>query len=344
VPQVVLDRVAKAKNLPEFEAAGPPIDAKKTAGKKMFVIPQVANPFHESVVDAMKEAATSVGMEVTLYPTQGQPSQWIQGMDSAVAAGVDLINLVGIDPRLLQPQLDAAKRAGIPVVSTHIYDNSAKQAPECDGCHSLTALVPGPFYEAGEVAADWIIADSKGRANLLVVGAPDVPVSAGTVSLIEKRFSEQCTNCTISVINVPAADWNTKVQREIQTALTRDPSISYVYPLYDAMVAGAVPAVRAAGMTGKVKVGSYNGSPFALKFIQDGDIVAMNVGEDSVGIGYASMDQSFRILLGEPLVEARTPIRLWDTTNVVESGTPPVTAKGYGDALKRGYEKLWGLG
>jgi ribose transport system substrate-binding protein len=109
------------------------------------------------------------------------------------------------------------------------------------------------------------------------------------------------------------------------------------------MVAGAVPAVQTLGKTGQVKVVSYNGSPYALKYIQDGDIVAMNVGEDTVGIGYASMDQAFRILLGKPTVDERTPIRIWDKTNVNEAGTPPAVGKGYGSALSDGFLKLWGL-
>ena len=81
------------------------------------------------------------------------------------------------------------------------------------------------------------------------------------------------------------------------------------------------------GKTGKVKVVSYNGSPYALKFIQDGDIVAMNVGEDTVGIGYASMDQTFRVLLGKPPVDERTPIRIWDESNVDDAGRPRRSAR-----------------
>ena len=110
------------------------------------------------------------------------------------------------------------------------------------------------------------------------------------------------------------------------------------------MVAGAVPAIQTLGKSGKVKVVSYNGSPYALKFIQDGDIVAMNVGEDTVGIGYTSMDQAFRILLGKATVDQRTPIRIWDDTNVKEAGEPPVVGQGYGTALSDGFTKLWGLG
>ena len=69
-------------------------------------------------------------------------------------------------------------------------------------------------------------------------------------------------------MNIPVADWNTKTQGEVQSALQSDPSIDYVYLLYDAMVAGAVPAVETLGKGGQVKVASYNGSPYALEYIR----------------------------------------------------------------------------
>ena len=139
------------------------------------------------------------------------------------------------------------------------------------------------------------------------------------------------------------ADWNTKGQGQVQAALTKDPSLTYVYPLYDAMVSGAVPAVQTVGRKGRVKVVSYNGSPYVLKYIQDENIAAMDVGEDTVGIGYASMDQAFRILLKKPTVPQRTPLRIWDATNVNVTGTPPTVGKGYGNARPEGFSKLWGL-
>jgi len=227
---------------------------------------------------------------------------------------------------------------------THFYDDSTPAPPACEGCAAgVTALVTAPFNVAGKAAADWIIADSGGNANVLLIGGADVLPSPGTLDTISKEFADQCAACKVTVKNIPVSDWNTKAQGEVQSALTADPSINYVYPLYDAMVAGAVPAVQTLGKTGQVKVVSYNGSPYALKYIQDGDIVAMNVGEDTVGIGYASMDQAFRILLGKPTVDQRTPIRIWDKTNVNEAGVPPVVGQGYGSALSDGFLQLWGL-
>jgi ribose transport system substrate-binding protein len=341
----VTDNVAKYKALPTFTAPGDPIDPSTLRGKSMFLIPLVPNPFNQNIQETMEGIAKKVGMNFTIYPNQGTPSEWVQGMNAALTAKPDIIVLsTAPDPRTLQPQLEQAKAAGIPVLVTHFYDDSSPVPPACEGCAAgVTALVTAPFNVAGTAAADWIIADSKGNANVLLIGGADVLPSPGTLDTISKEFAAQCSACKVTVKNIPVSDWNTKAQSEVQSALTADPSINYVYPLYDAMVAGAVPAVQTLGKTGQVKVVSYNGSPYALKYIQDGDIVAMNVGEDTVGIGYASMDQAFRILLGKPTVDERTPIRIWDKTNVNEAGTPPAVGKGYGSALSDGFLKLWGL-
>jgi ribose transport system substrate-binding protein len=284
-------------------------------------------------------------MELTIYANQGQASQWVQGMNAAIAAQPDIIVLnTAPDPRLLQPQLEAAKDAGIPVLVTHFYDDSSPEPPDCDGCAAgVTALVTAPFYVAGEAAANWMIQDSNGTANVLLIGAEDALPSPGTIERMQETFASNCPACKVKVLNIPIADWNTKTQGEVQSALTADPNITYVYPLYDAMVAGAVPAVETVGRADSVKVASYNGSPYVLEFIQDGNIAAMDVGEDTVGIGYANMDQAFRILLGEPTVPQRTPIRIFDSTNVDDAGTPPTVGTGYGNALAEGFTELWGL-
>lgn len=341
----VIANVLKYKGLPTFSAPGDPINISSLKGKKMFLIPLVPNPFNQSIQDTMKAVAEKVGMTFTLYPDQGTPAEWVQGMNAALTAKPDIIVLsTAPDPRVLQPQLRAAKAAGIPVLVTHFYDDASPTPPTCVGCAAgVTGLVTAPFNVAGKAAADWVIQDSGAKAHVLVIGGADVLPSPATLKVVTDEISTACTGCKSTVINIPVSDWNTKVQGQVQSALNKDPSISYVYPLYDAMVAGAVSAVRTTGTTGKVKVVSYNGSPYVLKYIQNKDIAAMDVGEDTIGIAYASMDQAFRILLKKPTVNERTPIRIWDSTNVDESGKPPVTGKGYGSALKDGYTKLWGL-
>lgn len=345
VPAAVQDSVTKNKALPTFTAPGPAIDPSSLKGKTMFVIPETNNPFIDSIDSTMKKVADKVGMKFVLYPNQGQVSQWVQGMNAGITAKADIIVLTAApDPRVLQPQLAAAKAAGIPVLVTHNYDDSSPNPPDCNACAAgVTGIVTAPFNRAGQAAADWIIADSKGKANVYLLASKDVIPSPGTVADIQKEMTDQCPGCKVSVKDIPVADWNTQVQGEVQAALTKDPTINYVYPLYDAMVGGAVTGIQTVGRAKQTQVVSFNGSPYALKFIEDNNIVGMDVGEDTAGIAYADMDQAFRILLGKPTVNQRTPIRIWDKTNVSQTGTPPVVGQGYGTAYVDGFLALWGM-
>src|SRR5262249_47185912 len=141
-----------------------------------------------------------------------------------------------------------------------------------------------------------------------------------------------------------AADWGTKMQSSVQSALLKDPNANYVIPLYDSASQFVVPAIISAGRSGKVKVASYNGTPFVLQMIQQNKGVGMDVAESLHWIAYATLDQALRLMTGgKPLKSVETPIRVFTASNVSQAGKPPKADTGFGNAYVNGYAKLWGL-
>src|SRR5690606_1913889 len=97
------------RNKPEFIAPGPAFDAKSCMqGKTIMTIPvTTANPFTQNINDAMEKVANEVGFKLIRWENQGQPTQWAQGVNSAINQKVDLIDLVGgTDPRVMVPQME----------------------------------------------------------------------------------------------------------------------------------------------------------------------------------------------------------------------------------------------
>ena len=134
VPQAVTANIEKYSGPSTFTAPGGAIDISSLKGKKVFDIPSVPNPFVQSISAAMQDAATKAGMVYTRFDNQAQVSQWVQGINQAIASKQDIIVLNGApDPRALQPQLQAAKAAGIPVVVMHFHDNDMPEPPACEG-------------------------------------------------------------------------------------------------------------------------------------------------------------------------------------------------------------------
>ena len=335
--------IAKYKKIPAFTYRASAFKARAGAGKTIFAIPIASYiPYIVQTDGRMARVAKRLGYKWIEFANQGQPSQWADGVQQAIQKKVDLIVLQGAPPpQLLVPQLAAAKAAGIPVLLTHIIDPS-EPVPA-----GVTLAVPAPFQQAARLEADWTIKQTKGKANVLIITSNEVLPTTGIKKALSAEYAKRCgSTCTYKFVNVPVSDWATKIGTEVQSALQADPSINYIIPIYDSMAGLVVPAVKAAGKEKTVHVATYNGTPFVMDLLRVGDVVDMEVGEDLDWLGHAFMDAAMRVLTGQPLpksklLDEKTPLRVFDATNVAEAGTPAVVDKGYGKAYKVGYAKLW---
>jgi ribose transport system substrate-binding protein len=330
----------KYRAVPQFSAPGPAFDANaKAGGKTLFVIPASSQvPFVATINNHMKRIATMAGVKLTTWQNQGQPSQWVQGMNAAIAQKASaIVLLAGNDPAALQPQIKAAKAKGIPTIVAHLYDEKQPSAP------NVGAVVNIPYNIAGRLIADHAIVDTNGKTDALVVTINQVKSTVPMVAGVKAEFAKYCPGCKLKFTDVTIADIATKIQPNVQGALTADPNINYVICLYDSAEAPfAEAAIRAAGRTGKVKISTFNGTPTVLKEVKNGDIVTMDVGENLEWIAYAILDQSMRLMGGLPTVKSEhVPVRVFDKSNISQAGS--AFTSGWGTSYVTGYQKLWGL-
>ncbi len=143
---------------------------------------------------------------------------------------------------------------------------------------------------------------------------------------------------------MPLSEWATKIASETQSALQQDPGINYLTPIYDSMSLFAQQGIKAAGKQATVKIASYNGTPAVMELIKNGDIMAMDAGENIQWLAYATVDQAGRLITGAPIIadgNEQTPLRVFTKANIAEAGNPPGATQGYGTAYVTGYGKLW---
>ncbi len=327
------------RKLPTFEAPGEAFDAATCMkGKSILTIPaSSAVPFIKTIQATMTKVAKDVGFTVKVWENQGQPTQWVQGFDYAINNKFNLIDLMaGADPRFVEPQVKAAEAAGLKVVAAHLtgYEQPAPA--------SVTGVVPIDYKRAGALLADWAIWKTDGKANAIVVGINDVLSTESMMSGIKEEFA-RCANCKMNYVSVTIPEMATKTQTNVQGALTADPSVNYVIPIYDVLTQWVVPAVTITGRSDKVKIATFNGTPFAIGMVQDGK-VEVDIGENLDWIGRAVIDSEMRMLCGLPTVkDPKIPLLIFDKSNAATAGKPPRVNTGYGDAYVEGYRKLWQL-
>lgn len=334
-------KIDKYKQLPAFHAPGPAFDASKAAGKKILTIPSSsALEFCHKVDLGVADAAKQYGVQAVEYENQGQPNQYVAGMNAAQTNGANVVNIAcGTDPATLTPQTQNLKRAGIATVAAHNYDPSKKNlAPD------LAGIVNAQYKTVGELQADWVILQTKGKANVLAID--DIGSDIATpelVSGISQEFAKYCPDtCKVRHVSVPIPNWSTAISPIVAAELTRNPKLNYVIPVYDDMVKYVLAPLTSAGAADRVKIASFNASPSVVKLIQEGNVVTFDVGEDANGLSRAIFDQDARILLGMPPAKnSFAALRIFDKSNASEAGSPPSFTKGYGDAAANGFKKLW---
>lgn len=338
--QSYVDRqIARYSAIPVFTPPGGPVDAAKVKGKTVLNFPDSsANPYAANVAAGERAAAKVLGINYIYCSAQGQVAQWVQCMNQAVARRVDLVfDFSGVNPASLGPQIQAAKAANIPVIGTGTFDRS--QTPDL-----VSYSVPNDYRLAGRLMADWVIKDTAAAADTLVVTSNDVPATGPIVAGLKDEFDAHCGACKASFVDVPVADWATRIQSVVQSALLKDPKIDYIVPIYDSMTEFAIPAIMAVNRAAQVHIATYNGTPFVLKDLQQGDIVRMDVGVDEDWLGWAYLDAAARVLSGstQTVVNEDTVLRVFTRANVREAGDPPQPSTGYGDSYLAGYRRLWG--
>lgn len=334
-------RLDTYRRTPVFTAPGPAFDIRScSAGKKQLSIPNAStNPFLKGIIDREIRVGKTIGLTVQEWQNQGQPSQWVQGVEYAIRNHFAVIDLIsGIDPATIAPQIEAAKKAGVRTMTSHFYDPSQKRT-------DLTSSdLPVSFNTIGKILADWSTVETKGDARVVIVKTDEVPPTGPLVDGIRSELAANCPNCKIvQEINVGITEWATKIQPSVQSAVLAHPEVNVVLPIYDSMSQFVVPALRLAGKTGKVKVATFNGTPFVLDDVRQGT-VDMDIGESLDWIAYATIDGHMRDLCGLPQPAViNVPFYIFDKSNVADAGVPAGYDKGYGDAYVTGFRKLWKL-
>ncbi len=332
--------LTKYSAVPTFTPAGGPFDAKACmAGKKTIIsIPgSSAVPFLATINASMAAIAKTVGFDFKIWENQGQPTQWVQGLEYGTANKYSLIDLLaGADPRSLVPQIKAARDAGAIVTASHVT-GFEQEVPG-----GVTAAIPIDYKRAGALLAEWTIAQTGGKTNALVLVTNEVLSTDSMVSGIKEAFAKS-PDSKYTIVNVSIPDWASKIQPDVQSAVIADPTINYIIPIYDSMSQFVVPALTITGAADHVKIATFNGTPFVLDMVQSGQ-VEMDVGENLDCIAYGLLDAQMRLLCGvAPVTDPKIPLLVFTKANAASAGTPAVASKGYGDAYLAGYKDLWKL-
>ncbi len=290
--------------------------AKRGSGKTVVGFSQMENdgPWRIAETSSMQDEAKKRAdkYELLISDAQNKTSKQVSDVEDLVARGVKAIFLAPREFEGLAPALRAAKQANIPVI---LIDREAAGTAGTD----YVTVIKSDFVEEGRRAAEWLIKETKGKANIVeLTGTPGASVTNDR----HQGFADAIKNQPdMKIIVSQTGDFNRanalKVMENIIQAQGK--AINVVYAHNDEMALGAIQALKGAQMKPgtEVLIVSIDGQKSALQAIVNGE---MNVTvECNPRFGPLAFDALEKYLAGEKLPpQIINKDRFFDKTNAAQ--------------------------
>ncbi len=324
--------------------SGPTAPAPAPKKKETIGLMSCSNTLHGCVtpLNGAEDAAKALGWKYIAFNGAGSATTENKNLLTMVADKVNAIMFTSINPATIQQGLEAAKSAGIPVFAASSGSDTPNPVVRVPHGQVWPLMdISQNFVETGAMQATWIIANSNGHANVLVLTDKEYTSGISQVGVAEE-FYLHCPHCTVSTFNFSGTQVGAPLATEVVGYLRAHPSIDYVDFPYDPAAAAVVPAMEQAGEK-HIKVCSLLGDAQNLNFVRTGEIQACDGAYDNTYAGWAMVDQFIRLLDHKPFskpVGENLPQELITRANVPARVTSEWSAP-YTYAAN--FKKLWGI-
>jgi ribose transport system substrate-binding protein len=308
-----------------------PIGATIPTGKTVtYMTCQV--PVCSEVGRGISAAAKVLGWSVREVPNNGTPAGYRESWQQIAQTPGDGV-VVGY-PVLPYPDVEKEMdRAGVPVVSS--------TSPSPVGGHLIAVVAGSKGKEIeGATMANWVIQDASKPVKSVFVYDPAITSLASALPGYRDAMKKNCPSCKVEVLEVSVQKIGPALAQQVVSYLQSNPDVKYVAFGLGDLATGAPAAIKAAGLSGQVRVVVRAVSPANLVDIRNGGITA-GVTSELYEAGWRAVDLLARKLSGSDLGDVY-PMglnRLITKANLPNDITVPYSVPGYQDSFK----KAWGV-
>ena len=224
-----------------------------------------ANPFRIAETESIKAEAERLGVELITTNAESDLNKEITDIQSMVDQGVDVLIISPLASEGLDPALDYAKDAGVPIMTID------RLLTTKEACTDYIGWVGSDFVEQGRRAADAMIRETGDEGKVaILLGAPGVNVTTDRNQGFLEQLEAQGSN--LEIVAQQAANYERALGQSVtEQLITSNPEITAIYAHNDEMALGAVAALDAAGYApGDVAIITIDGTLGAVQGIVDG--------------------------------------------------------------------------
>jgi len=224
-------------------------------------VPGLKFPFFVTMKNEAEKAAAKLGATIVFADAQNDSSKQAADVENFVAQKVDAILISPMTTDSLVPAIEAAIKAGIPVATVDRKANT----------DAVLVHVGADNVQGGRAAAKYII-DKLGNKGTVI----ELEGTPGASAATDRKagFDEVMNKSKVKILVSQTAEFDrAKGQNVMEGLIQKYPNFDAVFGANDEMIIGAVEALAAAGIKGKVTIG-FDATPDAFQYMKEGKLGA----------------------------------------------------------------------
>jgi len=257
----------------------------KAGGLIAIITPAVDNPFFKAEADAAAAKAKELGYQTSVASHDDDPNKQSELIDAAISRKAKAIVLDNAGADASIGPVRKAKAAGIPVF---LIDR------EINATGIATAQIVSNNSQGAQLGAQEFVKALDGKGKYVELVGKESDTNAGVRS---KGYSDVLSQYPdLKRVARQSANWDQQEAfNKMETILQRNRNIDGVIAGNDTMALGAVAALKSAGLTDKVKVVGFDGSPDVISAIKK-DQVDATVLQPAALIAQMAVEQADEVI------------------------------------------------
>ncbi len=237
----------------------------ESKGTIYYMVPTLLDEFQTESVSAIEKFLKGVGYDVVTLNADNKTDLQQSQMNDTILLKPAAIVLAAVDFNALQPSIEKARAAGIPVMQ---FDRQIKATPS--DFTSVAGTVEIGYVAAGEIQR--LLKEKNGEVKgkvLQVLGDPADPYTLDIQAGFEEKMKEFPG---VQIISLPAMQWEaSNAGTIVSDQIVANPDIDLIFLHAAHLSVAAVAALEAKGKKpGDVMMISSNGAPVGLDLIRKG--------------------------------------------------------------------------
>ncbi len=219
--------------------------------------------FYQNMESGMKAEAAKYGYKLIVVDANRDNAKQQSQVEDFISNKVDAIVLTPYDSTAIGSAIAEANAAKIPVFTADIASTSKRG--------KVVAHIASDNVQGGGEAGKLMCAAVGKTGTVAIIDEPEVTSVQDRVRGFKAALASGCPGVKV-VADVDAGGQRDKANSDMSDLLQSNPHLKGVFGINDDSALGALTAIRAAGLTGKIAIIGYDATPEARTAIAAGEM------------------------------------------------------------------------